>query len=77
MSHSSKSRRSRAKSVRFPNAVWAEVAATAEKNGRTFNEEVIARVAAGADPHWSPTPDERQVTIFEALSEVRGGDFDE
>ncbi len=55
-----KSSRSRPKSIRFPLDVWAEVCDTADKHGVTFNEEVVARLRAGADPDWVPPVPEGQ-----------------
>lgn len=62
-----KSSKTTVKSIRIPNEVIEELAATAQVRGRSFNEEAIARIKAGADPNWRRSEVDGQASIFDAI----------
>ena len=63
------SSKTKVKGVRMPNAMVAELEYAAKLHGRTFNEEALSRLQAGA-VEMPPEVLEGQLSLFEEKDEV-------
>lgn len=60
-----KSSKTVVKSVRIPVDLWEELNATAAAKGRRTNEEIVARLVAGADEGYRRPEVGGQASIFD------------